>query len=630
MEFFKKLFGFSTEEETSNYNKNEHEDNTPQVKVETKSEKPTSKQPNNPNMTSWENFFGLNLKTSPNKDWEVRGTDYSGDNIIRTYENYNLNNTYFSYVKALVIDSNATNFFFKCPYSWDDAFDIYFLIERDLVHHGNYTNTAAASKFRGNFDSYYDSFDWEIDGCNIRMSRDTDTGDIELGIWTLFYNEEYLGKTEKLPKEDTVAKEDVDFSVDTFDNEKTCWENFFGVNLKESPNASWKETQGDFANNKKIRNFICDEIDSDYFSYVKAKVIGDSATNFFFKRSYNWDDAFDIYYLIERDMVHGGKYANTDAADKFRGNFDSYYDHFDWEIDGCHITLSRDIDNGDIELSVWTLFYNKEYLDNMEETTVPATPVEEEVEEPSLPQRTFHVHFPDSIETLQFAREYMKAVVSGNTPIHIARADGNTIQILEEDSFEELYSFRNSEIASYLSGRLSAVSFAKFNCDDITDIQADAIVVVAGPSNEEDKKEPDALIHYEMDYLVDPIEIDYRRKTIMDGTMNLNLVGIQYRDNYEELMETLEEGMKVVLKPEPTNEFDPNALAFYYNDEVIGYLPKKDQPFAHIFMAKGQIEATICNIDEQWIDTEVVISKDMIDFDAYESNGVRFTKIESC
>ena len=89
-----------------------------------------------------------------------------------------------------MIGNSATNFFFKCPYTWDDAFDIYYLIERDLVHNGNYTNTAAATKFRGKFDSYYDSFSWDIDGCSIIMYRDIDKGEIKLGMWTLFYNKE--------------------------------------------------------------------------------------------------------------------------------------------------------------------------------------------------------------------------------------------------------------------------------------------------------------------------------------------------------------------------------------------------------------------------------------------------------
>lgn len=132
-----------------------------------------------------------------------------------------------------------------------------------------------------------------------------------------------------------------------------------------------------------------------------------------------------------------------------------------------------------------------------------------------------------------------------------------------------------------------------------------------------------------MSYLVDPVEIDYRRKTIMDGSMNLNIVGFQYRDNYEELKHSIKEGMSVILKPELTNEYDPNALAFYLEGNVIGYLPKKDQPFAHIFMAKGQIEATICRIDEKWIDTEVYIKKDMIDVNAFKNSGVSLTKIKS-
>lgn len=461
MGFFKKLFGISTEEETSNYNKSEHEDNTPQVKVETKSEKTTSKQSNNPNMTSWENFFGINLKESPNEDWTHIGTERDDDNIIRTFENYSINDPYFSNVSAHVLGSRATNFFFTCPYSWEDAFDIYFLIERDLVHNGNYTNTVAADKFRGTFDSVFDTLEWNIDGCYIRMSRDCDTGDIELGAWTTFYHKDYL---------------------DTFIEDE------------------------------------CSQIQDG---------------------------------IVESD-----------------------------EIDS------------------------------------------------TLSQQTFNIHLSGALKTLQFVHDYMADQLAGSASCYIAQSEGDTIQLLDEESFKEMYSFQSSDIANYLNGRLGALGFKNFNCDNLTDIQAEVFVIPAGDSNEEEEPS-DAFAHYEMSYLVDPINIDYRRKTITDGTMNLNLVGIQYRDNYDELMETLEEGMEVILKPEPANEFDPNALAFYYNDEVIGYLPKKDQPFARIFMANGQIKATIRNIVEQWIDTEVVITKDMIDFNAYENNSVRFTQVES-
>lgn len=192
MGIFKKLFGISTEETSFNYDRNEHEGKAPQIKVETKSAKPEPIQSCNPYMTSWENFFGINLKKSPNEDWKFIETEHNNNKTISSYETYKLNDAYFSYVKALVIDSIATNFFFRCPYTRHDAFDIYFIIERDLIHKGNYTNIAAANKFHGKFDSKYDSFDWEIDGCSIIMSRDIDTGDIELGVWTNFYNKDYL------------------------------------------------------------------------------------------------------------------------------------------------------------------------------------------------------------------------------------------------------------------------------------------------------------------------------------------------------------------------------------------------------------------------------------------------------
>ena len=242
-----------------------------------------------------------------------------------------------------------------------------------------------------------------------------------------------------------------------------------------------------------------------------------------------------------------------------------------------------------------------------------------------MEQKIIRAHLTANLGTLKFIQQCLADQLEGNSKCYVIKACGDIISVMEED-FYEVFEFESEEISQYLNGRLAAAGFPKVYTDDMSDLQVDVLVI---PANSSDDEPEVAHVHYEMSYLTDPENYDSRRKTIMDGTMNLNLVGIQYRDNYEELMETLEDGMKVVLKPEPTNEFDPNALAFYYNDEVIGYLPKKDQPFAHIFMAKGQIEATICNIDEQWIDTEVVITKDMIDFDAYDNNDVRFTKIES-
>lgn len=407
----------------------------------------------------------------------------------------------------------------------------------------------------------------------------------------------------------------------------TSWENFFGVNLKSSPNELWKEGELQYTEKDVIRNFTNNHVDNDYFSSVNAKVIGNSATNFFFKCPYTWDDAFDIYFLIERDFVHNGNYTNTAAAAKFRGKFDSYYDSFSWDIDGCSITMSRDINNGDIELGVWTLFYNHEYLDKTKERSET---YEQKEDETTLPKKKFMSIYWGGLDTLHFVHDHLGKQLAGTASCYVARAEGTTIHLLDENDFNEVYSFESKEIADYLGNRLGAAGFIKFNCDDVTDIQAELFIIPAEDTKEtSDTESEDALVHYEMSYLVDPVEIDYRRKTIMDGSMNLNIVGFQYRDNYEELKHSIKEGMSVILKPELTNEYDPNALAFYLEGNVIGYLPKKDQPFAHIFMAKGQIDATICRIDEKWIDTEVYIKKDMIDVNAFKNSGVSLTKIKS-
>ncbi|MCW4098145.1 HIRAN domain-containing protein [Segatella copri] len=427
-------------------------------------------------------------------------------------------------------------------------------------------------------------------------------------------------------KEDHELQVTNSMSQSAHNNNMTSWENFFGIDLKSSPNELWIEGECEYNEKNIIRIFTNNHIHNVYFSSVKAKVIGNSATNFFFKCPYTWDDAFDIYYLIERDLVHNGNYTNTAAATKFRGKFDSYYDSFSWDIDGCSIIMSRDIDTGDIELGVWTLFYNQEYLNKAKDSCKDNKLEDED----ALPKKEFNVHLFGALDTLHFVHDHLGKQLAGTASCYVARAEGATIHLLDENNLEEVYSFKSKEIADYLDHRLGAAGFLKFNCDDVTDIQAELFIIPAEDTKEtSDDGATNALVHYEMSYLVDPVEFDYRRKTIMDGKMNLNIVGIQYRDNYEELKSSIKEGVTVILKPEPTNEYDPNALAFYLEGNIIGYLPKKDQPFAHIFMAKGQIEASICRIDENWIDTEVDIKKDMIDVNAFKNNEVNLTKIKS-
>lgn len=305
---------------------------------------------------------------------------------------------------------------------------------------------------------------------------------------------------------------------------------FFGIDLKSSPNSDWDESEGEYnSEGQSVRNFELCLLPDSYFTEIDAKVIGKNATNFFFTCPYSYEDAFDIYFIIERDIIHHGRYTNTEAARKFRGKFDSEYDMINWDnIDGCSIMMNRDTDTGDIKLGVWTNFYNAQYLD-------------------------------------------------------------------EENPINE---------------------------SNITSQELDK------EGDETENGDNTAHMYYEMRYLVDPEEYDYRHKTIMDGTINFSVVGMQHRDNYEKLMEIIEEGTLVVLKPEPDNPYDSNALAFYLKDgTLIGYLPKKDQPFARIFLAQGQMEGEICEVDDKWLDTEFVLTPDIMDASAFEEGEVRLSKV---
>ena len=110
MGFFKKLFGDSTVQSSNDINSNYKEDHELQV---TNS---MSQSAHNNNMTSWENFFGIDLKSSPNELWIEGECEYNEKNIIRIFTNNHIHNVYFSSVKSKSDWNSATNFFFKCPY----------------------------------------------------------------------------------------------------------------------------------------------------------------------------------------------------------------------------------------------------------------------------------------------------------------------------------------------------------------------------------------------------------------------------------------------------------------------------------------------------------------------------------
>jgi len=69
--------------------------------------------------------------------------------------------------------------------------------------------------------------------------------------------------------------------------------------------------------------------------------------------------------------------------------------------------------------------------------------------------------------------------------------------------------------------------------------------------------------------------LDFLDATTPEG-VKFYAAGIQFRPEWRENLASLEEGDELLLIPEPTNKFDPNAIQIYsFSGVFLGYVPAK-------------------------------------------------------
>lgn len=152
------------------------------------------------------------------------------------------------------------------------------------------------------------------------------------------------------------------------DSQNDVWENFFGINLKESPNELWVENGFENTDGKIIRKYLyCGEADV-YFNHIEATVVNDNQTNFLFRGDYKLISAINIYFIIEDKVMSRKNFDVVTASKEVRNIFDSVYDRIEWKNDSVYMEMSRDIETGDIELIVLAPFYNGDFFKRKEET----------------------------------------------------------------------------------------------------------------------------------------------------------------------------------------------------------------------------------------------------------------------
>lgn len=112
--------------------------------------------------------------------------------------------------------------------------------------------------------------------------------------------------------------------------------------------------------------------------------------------------------------------------------------------------------------------------------------------------------------------------------------------------------------------------YTKVDIDDLDILQSGPI----------DLETTSALVYIKF---VDP-NGDSQRVSIMNGNMQINVVGSSYIDDYGEYEEQIKVGDTVRLVPEPTNPVDPDAIAAYWKGKHIGYVPKSRIPAVALCM----------------------------------------------
>ena len=106
----------------------------------------------------------------------------------------------------------------------------------------------------------------------------------------------------------------------------------------------------------------------------------------------------------------------------------------------------------------------------------------------------------------------------------------------------------------------------------------------------------------------DDDELGFQQKFIGKGTIVTTITGMKYRPNYESTLEKLGIDVVVVAKPEPNNPYDTNAIAIYYGNEIIGYVPKKDIPFIMPNVDDNGTECVIDNMEDGYVGIKLKVS----------------------
>lgn len=406
--------------------------------------------------------------------------------------------------------------------------------------------------------------------------------------------------------------------------EQVSLSNFFGVNIKDSPNGDWLY-MGESDGNQVYRLSGIDK-DKYVFDNCAAQVKEDGTTDFYFMKDYSYEDAQKVLFMLERTFGEKGIHTFEESKVRHSKDYRDQTKNIEFTAGDCEIVYLYMKEANSINVCIKTPYFS-DYLNQGEKV----------YEDRIVTSRGFNV-LPDMIKYNAVAEATAESVLffvnedwnDGSQPILMVSMliDGE-LTAFNLDTHEIYFKYSCPELEKKLNEGYNAILLVtdyKLEEDGVhVELYAQFIEAEDKPSHGEVVKQ--YATTYELDYIDG--QDHHQRKVIKNANMNSFVAGIKYRDNYEELLAKLKEGMELQIKPEPDNEFDPDALAVYNGDDHLGYIPKKDIPAVALNMEDDCAVAEIDYVDEEHVDLVIPVSFNKLSTMSDEDlEGFRYYKTE--
>lgn len=567
------------------------------------------------------NFFGVDLYSVNNGGkWKFvsKESNDSGD-IIYTYQAPMYSNPYFFECQAKVIGANATNFIFEGTLDKEHVFDVLHLIERDCFHGGNLDMISTIKKYRDEVNDSFFMIEIECKETNMTfLLLSTSDNLFSLTAYTQISSSHGL-KT----KEESV-------DLESKPNSGNWALDFFGLNLPDCPNDKWNFVKLRTSYQKKKIEVFSIKLTPNKnqpFSSCEALVIDNNATNFIFGEiPFNSKLALGLAYTLERDVKHNGILDYDDFVAANGESASNPYNSFTVEgsYEGKMATITLSTDGETMNVTAHTSIVNENRPDingsRSGEFIPDMTQVFEQAKKMVSLACTMGMINGETVGTKELIEESNTVVFEVIDSEKLSSEEEVAVSNMEEGELLNLQSKDNmfyvANAQGVVLGRVPKslemaidILYANNMIKECIGISNDNGILRAAirfdlTSSKKETYFGNTVKRYQPHFEISYINEDGKRghSTYNKGNFGLTVVGIKYRENWEEMMADITAGDELMVEFDHENEFDETAIKVSKNGKLVGYVAKNKKPVVMMFMKQGLLKALVEYAEEDCLD----------------------------